>query len=246
MLLVAHALVVLQGMVVLPSGSYTPLYQTAGGGRVHVARFALDRAPVTRGDYLRFVQSHPSWRRSAVDSSRAERAYLDTWRGDLDAGNATDLRRPVTGISWFAASAYCAALGKRLPTVDEWEYAGAASETDRDAAWKPAFIRRLLDLYSSRVTDDLPPVERGFTNAYGVTDLHGGAWEWTADFDGNLPSSHSHHVAHTHDSSCAGAAIGAPDPTNYPAFMRFAFRSALSRRTTVRSLGFRCAAGAPA
>lgn len=246
MLLVAHTLLVLQGMVVLPSGSYRPLYQTAGGARVHVARFALDRTPVTRGDYLHFVKSHPSWRRSAVDPSLAERAYLDTWRGDLDAGDATDLRRPVTGVSWFAANAYCAALGKRLPTVDEWEYAGAASETDRDAAWKPAFMRRLLDLYSSRVTDDPPTVENGFTNVYGVRDLHGGAWEWTSDFDGKLPSSHSHHAAQKHDASCAGAAIGAPDPANYPAFMRFAFRSALTRRTTVRSLGFRCAAGAPA
>jgi sulfatase modifying factor 1 len=246
MLLVARTLLVLQGMVVIPSGTYTPLYQTAGGARVHVARFALDRSPVTRGDYLRFVTSHPSWRRSAIESSLAEGGYLDTWRGDLDAGNANDLRRPVTGVSWFAANAYCAALGKRLPTVDEWEYAGAASETEGDAAWKPAFIQRLLGLYASRVVDDLPPVERGFKNVYGVSDLHGGAWEWTADFDGNLPSSHSHHASHKHDSSCAGAAIGAPDPTNYPAFMRFAFRSALTRRTTVRSLGFRCAAGAPA
>jgi len=220
------------------------LYQTAGGARVHVARFALDRAPVTRGDYLQFVKTHPSWRRSAADPKLAEGGYLETWRGDLDGGNASDLRRPVTGVSWFAANAYCEALGKRLPTVDEWEYAGAASETDRDAAWKPAFIRRLLDLYASRSTADLPT--RGFTNAYGVSGLHGGAWEWTADFDGNLPSSHSHHVAHKHDSSCAGAVIGAPDPTNYPAFMRFAFRSALTRRTTLRSLGFRCAAGAPA
>ena len=244
MLLVAHTLLVLQGMVVLPSGSYTPLYQTAGGARVHVARFALDRAPVTRGDYLRFVESHPSWRRSTVDAALAEGGYLDSWRGDLDAGGSGDLRRPVTGVSWFAASAYCAAVGKRLPTVDEWEYAGAASETDRDAAWKPAFMRRLLDLYASRATNDLPT--RGFTNAYGVSGMHGGAWEWTSDFDGNLPSGHSHHAAHEHDPSCAGAAIGAPDPTNYPAFMRFAFRSALTRRTTLRSLGFRCAASAPA
>jgi sulfatase modifying factor 1 len=245
MLLVARALLVLQGMVVLPSGSYTPLYRTAGQARVHVDRFALDRAAVTVGDYLRFVTSHPSWRRSAYDAALADRGYLDTWRGDLDVGTTGDLHRPVTGVSWFAADAYCAALGKRLPTVDEWEYAGAASETDRDATRKPAFVRRLLELYASRDADNAAAAGRGFTNVYGVSGLHGGVWEWTSDFDGRSPPGHSH-LSHAHDSSCAGAAIGAPDPANYPAFMRFAFRSALTRRTTVRSLGFRCAAGVPA
>jgi formylglycine-generating enzyme required for sulfatase activity len=47
-------------------------------------------------------------------------------------------------------------------------------------------------------------------------------------------------------SSCAGAAMGASDPSNYPALLRESFRSALTERSTARTLGFRCAATGPA
>lgn len=226
----AKTLLVLKGMSVIPAGSYTPLY---GGARVHVASFALDRNPVTRADYLRFITEHPEWRRSTVRTTRtdvAEPSYLDEWRGDLDAGDANDLRRPVTGISQYAAEAYCAAHGKRLPTLDEWEYAAAASETKINAATDAAFVRRLAALYSSRPAGSPRAEHRGFTNIYGIAGLHGDAWEWTET------------AGAAHDASCAGAAMGAPDPSNYPAFLRFAFRSALTKRSTLRSLGFRCAA----
>ena len=46
--------------------------------------------------------------------------------------------------------------------------------------------------------------------------------------------------------NCAGAAMGASDPSNYPALLREAFRSALTERSTARTLGFRCAASGPA
>jgi formylglycine-generating enzyme len=195
------------------------------------------------------VRANPSWRRTAVNGELADRGYLANWRGDLDAGDAVDLRRPVTAVSLFAADAYCRSLGKRLPTVDEWEYAAAASETRADASADRRFVSRLLDLYARRRSDGLlDPVGRGFRNFYGVRDLHGGAWEWT-HASAELPRAHAgHHAAdhragHEHMPSCASAAIGANDQTNYPAFLRYAFRAALTSQATVLTLGFRCAAG---
>lgn len=41
--------------------------------------------------------------------------------------------------------------------------------------------------------------------------------------------------------SCASSAIGAADPSNYPAFMRAAVRAGLDRQSTMTTLGFRCA-----
>lgn len=223
----------LQLTVAIPAGSYRPLYAVPGGGAVRVAAFRIDRDPVTRGDFLAFARRHPAWRPHAPQG--ASRA---------------DLRRPVTSVSWHAARAYCGAQGKRLPTVAEWEYVAAASESRRDAARDPAFVQRLVTTYATR-PHPLPPVDAAETNAYGVRGMHGLAWEWTEDFGGAraAPShgEHEHHHAHgsagpVHDASCAGAAIGAADPTNYAAFLRFAVRSGLTRDATMESLGFRCAA----
>jgi formylglycine-generating enzyme required for sulfatase activity len=235
-------------MVVLPAGTYRPLYGRAGAAPARVESFRLDRDPVSRGDFLAFVQAHPEWRRSRVPAALAERdRYLADWTSDLDAGDAAARRRPVTGVSWLAADAYCTARGGRLPTVAEWEYAAAASATHRDATRDPAFIQQLVSRYATRGQRQAA-ADAGSTNAWGIRGLHDFGWEWTADFDGapvgaDTHAAHAAHAdsAHRHDASCAGAAVGATDPTNYPAFLRNALRTGLTRRTSLETLGFRCA-----
>ncbi len=218
----------------IPSGSYRPLF-AIHGGRVGVAAFALDREPVTRADFLRFVRANPAWRRSAVDAAAADRGYLRDWPSDLDAGSASLLAAPVRDVSWFAARAYCASRGERLPTTDEWEYVAAADERRRDATTDPAFVQRLIAIYTTGRGD--------FRNVYGVSGLHGGGWEWTDDFDrpSHAPDAMSHEQAGGHDLYCAGAALGVPDPSNYPAFLRAAVRAGLTRRAATSHVGFRCA-----
>jgi formylglycine-generating enzyme required for sulfatase activity len=218
------------GMASIPGGSYKPLFAMTANAHTTVSAFAIDREPVTRGEFLRFVRTNPQWRRGSIKSSLAERSYLNDWRGDLDAGDAASLAQPVRNVSWFAARAYCVAQGKRLPTTDEWEYVASASETRRDATNDPAFVQRLLDITTSH--------HGVFRNVYGVSGLHGGLWEWTADYNGG----HMHPVHH-HDLNCAGAALGSSDPSNYPAFLRSAVRSALTDRDATQHVGFRCAAG---
>ena len=220
-------------MARLPAGTYRPLYSAPGESDVRVAAFALDRRPVTRAEFLAFVRLHPVWQRGSVRPLLAEPSYLAQWPGVLDAGSGSDLRRPATGVSWFAATAYCAARGKRLPTLDEWEYAAAASDTRRNATADKAFRRTMLGLYAARSSARLPIAGSGAANVYGIRDLHGSAWEWTLDFNSS------------HRLYCASGAIGAADPTNYPAFMRSAFRAALTPRATLDGLGFRCAADQP-
>ena len=227
-------------MAAIPAGKYERLH---GGSHsmAEVGRFAIDRTPVTRADYVAFVTHNSTWRKSSV----ATPGYLADWSSDLDAGNTVPVRAPVTSVSWHAAAAYCKSVGKRLPTVDEWEYVAAASETKKNAVRDRTFINRLVSLYAARSTGAQLPVGTGFRNVYGVRDLHDRAWEWTADFK-PLPSAHAHHdhhdmKGHKHTMSCASSAIGAADPSNYPAFMRSAVRAGLDHKSTMTTLGFRCA-----
>jgi len=242
---VARRTETVSGMARIAGGWYRPLYTMQGMERMHVAPFALDRRPVTRRDYLHFVTTHPEWKRDAVRPALAAQSYLADWAGVANAGDERDLDRPVTNVSWFAARAYCAAQGKRLPTTDEWELAAGASETSRSAARDREFRRRLLALYATRKTGAPAPVGTTFVNAYGVSDLHGLVWEWTLDFNASAPHESRATSGHEHHLWCASAAIGVADPTDYPAFLRFAVRSGLTARSTVSGVGFRCAANAP-
>jgi formylglycine-generating enzyme required for sulfatase activity len=240
-------------MARIPAGSYRPLYAPPGVTRVQVHAFALDRTPVTRGAYLRFVRANPQWARGSVQPRLADAGYLADWPSTSSAGDAIDLDRAVTGVSWYAATAYCTSLGKRLPSIDEWELAAAASESKRDASGDPAFRRMLAKLYAARKPGVAHTGRRTPANVYGVSDLHGVIWEWTSDFNSTV-GDHEHHSGNHGERAarkgntaarhlyCASSAIGVTDPTDYPAFLRYAMRAALTASSTASGVGFRCAA----
>ena len=241
------------GMVRVPAGSYLPLYAvpplrpTAGGlpmsvrdRRVPVPAFEIDVRAVTNAEYLEFVRVHPEWRRSNVKSLFADAAYLTEWRGDLDLGERAPSVSPVVYVSWFAARAYLKAQGKTLPTVDQWEYVAAASETKRDASRDVAFLEQLRLWYGRPTSSRLPAAGSTIRNAYGVRDLHGLIWEWTLDFNSSLVTGESRADASLDRRFfCGSGAVGASDFEDYAAFMRYAFRSSLEARYDVGNLGFR-------
>jgi len=235
----------------IPGGEYRPLYrQPVRGERrdtllrrvvpVRVQAFDLDRRPVTNAEYLEFVRAHPEWQRSRVSRLFADRSYLRHWQGDLELGPSAPPASPVVHVSWFAARAYCAAEGKRLPTVAEWELAAAADETRRDATRDRRFLDRLREWYARPTPAVLPAVGNTYRNAWGVEDLHALVWEWTLDFDSALVSGESRGDGSLEKSLyCGSGANSAADFSDYAAFMRFAFRSSLEARYTTANLGFR-------
>lgn len=231
------------GMVIVPAGVYKPLFRTELDPKeISIPAFQLDVLPVTNADFLAFVTANPKWRRSQVKPLFADTNYLAHWSADLDPGPKAPASAPVTYVSWHAARACAAWLGKRLPTTAEWEYAAEASATRPDGQNDPAFRAELLRWFSTPSPALLPPVGQRCPNFHGLHDLHGLVFEWPSDFNNFLVTGESRgDTSLERNLFCGSGSQGVKDASNYPAFMRYAFRSSLQSRYTVHNLGFRCA-----
>jgi formylglycine-generating enzyme required for sulfatase activity len=146
---------------------------------VELRDFWLDRTEVTNSAYRDFLRHAPEWRKGGSAIVRTNGRYLEGWaRDDFPAGAGN---RPVAFVTWSAAEAYCASLGGRLPTEAEWEYAAHGGSTDAEfpwgselpdstrANWRGAKHGHPVDVAS------YPP------NGYGLFDMAGNVWEFTAD-----------------------------------------------------------------
>lgn len=229
-----------QQMAKVKGGVYVPLYGNDITA-VRVDDFYLDLYPVTNSDYLAFVKEHAEWKKSLVKGLFADGNYLRNWVSDTDLGEKVVPDAPVTNVSWFAAKSYCECQGKRLPTMDEWEFAAMADETAADARKKKDYNKYILGWYEAPRTYK-NPVGSTFKNYWGIYDLHGLVWEWTSDFNSVLLSGESR-KGNDEDANlfCGAAAVGATDLMNYAAFMRYAFRASIKANYNVQNLGFRCA-----
>jgi len=222
------------------------LPQAKGVTTVNVAAFGLDRTPVTNAQFLRFVQAHPQWRRDRIARLFADAQYLSQWQSPDALGAAARAGQPVTRVSWFAAKAYCAARGARLPTWNEWEFVAAADESSADARGDPAWRQRILDWYSRPSGAPLADVGGRAPDYYGVQDIHGLAWEWVLDYNALLVSGDGREQGGADLARyCGEGALSTTDRDNYAVLMRIAFLSSLEASYTTGNLGFRCAADVP-
>lgn len=224
----------------IKGGTVLPLYGL-DSSKVWVDDFLLDEYAVTNQQYLEFVKNYPEWQKSNVKSIFADGNYLHSWRGDLQLGENMKPNSPITNVSWFAAKAYCACLGKRLPSVDEWELAAKANETKPNAENDSLFNQRIIESYETPNTFS-KSVGSTYQNYWGVYDMHGLVWEWTSDFNSVLISGESRQDGDAdRNLFCAGAAISASNLRDYAAFMRYAFRGSIKADYNIKNLGFRCA-----
>lgn len=239
-------------IVSMPAGKHVPFFsQRAANPKnlvrapVSVGAFRLDTAPVTNGQFLRFVTAHPAWRRSQAPRIFAESTYLSHWASDLALGTvASDA--PVTQVSWFAADAYCRDQKGTLPTTLQWEYAAYDAGRDRKALEK-----RILQWYAkpsgsgtqaSASASNLSAVGQDNANGYGLYNMVGLVWEWTEDFASAMLGSEPRSSGTKEEAQfCGAGSLGALDPSDYATFMRYSFRTSLRAKFTTTNLGFRCA-----
>lgn len=225
-------------MAEIKGDAYIPLYGK-DSALIKVSDFYMDVYPVTNADYLKFVNNHEKWRKSKVIALFADQSYLANWQDDSTFKPDVRPDSPVTYVSWYAAKAYCEDKGKRLPTIDEWEYVAMADKKVKDARSIKAYTDYILSWYEKPKTYN-NTVGSTFKNYWGVYDLHGLVWEWTSDFNAIIMGGESRNPTSDNNLFCGSSAIGASDKMNYAAFIRYALRGSLKAKMALKNLGFRC------
>jgi formylglycine-generating enzyme required for sulfatase activity len=171
------------GMVFVPGGTYTQSAATVGGAKT-IASLCMDVTEVTVAAYATCSASGactPAWNTCVYPLwSTPQVVECATM---CNAGKPDRLNHPVNCVDFAQASAYCTAVGKRLPEQDEWEWAarGGAkgstypwgdAEPDAQVCWSggPSGARHTTCAVGAFASGD---------NPQGIHDLAGNLQEWT-------------------------------------------------------------------
>ncbi len=177
--------------------------------KVKLAPYCIDRFEVKTSDYVALSDSSTIKRSSGKNNfdgfaslKEEGRATYDSLCTSRDPQKLADY--PINCVDWNMAQSFCGAKGKRLPTEAEWEFAARGPDQRKYpwgddppgpgllnacgaecVAWGKAHKVGETAMYGS---DD------GFPNSapvgsfpkgksrYGVEDVVGNVWEWTADW----------------------------------------------------------------
>jgi ergothioneine biosynthesis protein EgtB len=168
--------------------------------QVFLQDFAIDKAPVSNGDFLEFIndggyQNFRWWFSEGWETLNREQwrapLYWEFHDGEWMIRDFSGLHaaksksdEPVCHVSYFEASAFAKWAGKRLPTEAEWEKA-ACYDVRRNV--RTAFPWGDTDPSSGNAN----LFENGFwsvapigtfpqgANGYGCQQMIGDVWEWT-------------------------------------------------------------------
>jgi hypothetical protein len=165
-----------------PFRAYYPSYLNPKDGLTYVwippGTFMMGCSP---GDTECFDEEKPARQVSIakgfwIGQTEVTQAAYQRVTGKNPSGFKGD-RLPVETITWDEAKAYCVAIGGRMPTEAEWEYAARGGVTSArygtlgDIAW-----------YLENSGGKTHEVGQKQPNAFGLYDTLGNVWEWTADW----------------------------------------------------------------
>ena len=166
-------------MVFVPAGPFQMGY-TGGYAdelpvhTVTLDAFWIDKTEVTIGLYDLCVQAgacQPPRRRTsnAIDDYYGNPKYADY---------------PVINVSWIDAQSYCTWAGRRLPSEAEWEKAARGTD-GRLHPWGNNAPEKNLASFGNNIEDiSKTGSYPDGASPYGVLDMAGNVWEWTADWYG--------------------------------------------------------------
>jgi formylglycine-generating enzyme required for sulfatase activity len=155
------------GMAFIPGGSF--LMGSDDGDTISkpphfetVEPFFMDTTEVTNAQYAEFIKA-------------TGQVPPRSWKDGVYPEAQTNF--PVTGITWYEAAEYAAWKGKRLPSEAEWEFAARGTD-GRMYPWGDEWDSSLAN--AGEKANGLRPVGQGGVSPFGIYDMAGNAWEWTA------------------------------------------------------------------
>jgi len=139
--------------------------------QVWLPAFFIDIHEVTTAQYASFL---------------AATNHLAPWQWNMvDLSQHSD--RPVIGVDWSDADAYCRWKGKRLPTEAEWEKSARGTD-GRLYPWGNRAPNKDLANFASgarfnygQVLMPVQSYEHG-KSPYGLLQMAGNVWEWVQDW----------------------------------------------------------------
>lgn len=198
----------------------------------------------------------PAFQISAFEVTHAEYAACvaenacSALNGTLAAEAQTPANMPVTGVSWFDAQSYLAWISLktgedyRLPTEAEWEFA-ARSGLNSVYPWGEIIGRgraNCVNCGSAWEGIGAAPVGSFAPNGYGLYDMAGNAWEWTADcWYGDYTGAPAIAIAREGNALCAERTLRGGSWANDAFLARTTYRGRARADTRQDIYGFRIA-----
>ena len=141
--------------------------------------FEIDLFEVTNAQFATFVEA-------TGYQTDEETGGGAGWRSFYAEGKDN---HPVVKVSWNDAVAYCQWAGKRLPTEAEWEKAARGTD-GRVYPWGNDWTPEKANVRATGYRGTIPVGSLGDgASPYGVFDMGGNVWEWTADWYQAYPGS---------------------------------------------------------